>query len=205
MFHHSFIEIRVINQMELRLSLKKAKSAATTKASFLATMSHEIRTPLNGILGCADILLDSVKEEENKKLVRTITGCGDTLLNLINGILDFSKLESGKMEVEDEPFNLSENVDQIVHLFKSQTNSQLSTNSVDLILHFGKDVPQWVYGDVNKVRQILSNLISNALKFTPSGSVDLTVHAEKLINDEYKIQFSVKDNGIGISKEAQEK
>jgi signal transduction histidine kinase len=195
MFHHSFIEIRVINQMELRLSLKKAKSAATTKASFLATMSHEIRTPLNGILGCADILLDSVKEEENKKLVRTITGCGDTLLNLINGILDFSKLESGKMEVED----------QIVHLFKSQTNSQLSTNSVDLILHFGKDVPQWVYGDVNKVRQILSNLISNALKFTPSGSVDLTVHAEKLINDEYKIQFSVKDNGIGISKEAQEK
>ncbi len=114
---------QVINQMELRLSLKEAKSAATTKASFLATMSHEIRTPLNGILGCADILLDSVKEEEDRKLVRTITGCGDTLLNLINGILDFSKLESGKMEIENEPFNLRENVDQIIHLFKSQIKS----------------------------------------------------------------------------------
>ncbi len=200
---------QVINQMELRLSLKEAKSAATTKASFLATMSHEIRTPLNGILGCADILLDSVKEEEDRKLVRTITGCGDTLLNLINGILDFSKLESGKMEIENEPFNLRENVDQIIHLFKSQIKSQVNTqssSSVDLNLHFDKDVPPWVYGDVNKVRQILSNLISNALKFTPSGSVDLIVHAENLKDDEdYRIQFSVKDNGIGITKEAQEK
>jgi len=197
---------QVINQMELRLSLKKAESAATTKASFLATMSHEIRTPLNGILGCADILLDSVKDEEDRKLVKTITGCGDTLLNLINGILDFSKLESGKVEVEYDVFNLRDNIDQVVHLFKSQAYSQMVSKAIPINLSVDKGVPYWVKGDVTKIRQILSNLISNALKFTEVGSVDIVIQSKQHTNGrECNLQFSVTDSGIGISKEAQDK
>jgi len=192
---------QVVNQMELRLSMKKAQRAVKTKASFLATMSHEIRTPLNGILGCANILLDRPFEHEDKKLVKTITSCGDTLLTLINDILDFSKIESGKMEIENEAFNLIDNVDQVVHLF----NSQALKKSIGLKIHSDENVPQWIYGDVTRVRQILSNLISNAIKFTDSGNVDLMINAEKINDNGYKIKFSVKDSGIGISKDAQKK
>lgn len=192
---------QVINQMELRLSMKEAKKAAKIKSSFLATMSHEIRTPLNGILGCANILLDRAKEEEDKKLAQTITGCGDTLLTIINDILDFSKLESGKMEVENEAFNLTENVEQIIQLF----NSQAVKKSISLNLKSDKNVPQWIYGDVTRIRQILSNLISNAIKFTESGSVELMIGSENKDNEEHEVKFSIKDSGIGMSEEAQKK
>lgn len=192
---------QVINQMELRLLMKEAQKAAKTKSLFLATMSHEIRTPLNGILGCANILLDRAKEEEDKKLAQTITGCGDTLLTLINDILDFSKLESGKMEVENEAFSLSENVEQIIQLF----NSQALKKSISLNLKSNEKVPKWIYGDVIRIRQILSNLISNAIKFTESGRVDLILDSKSKDNEEHEIKFSVKDSGIGINKEAQKK
>ncbi|MCB0357404.1 MAG: response regulator, partial [Bdellovibrionales bacterium] len=174
-----------------------AQKALKTKATFLANMSHEIRTPLNGILGCSNLLLDTIKDPESKKLLDTILVSGDTLLTLINDILDFSKLESEKMELENEAFNLKGSVDQVNQLFMSKA----SEKSLTLISKFNDDVPTWIFGDVTRLRQVLSNLVSNAIKFTAKGSVKVMVQLEEKQGENYKIRFSVVDQGIGINKE----
>jgi signal transduction histidine kinase len=198
---------QVVNQLELRLAKKVASELAKTKASFLATMSHEIRTPLNGILGCADILLDTVKDKEHIKLTETITQCGHSLLKLVNDILDFAKIESGKIELENEAFNLHQFLAEIVHLFSHEAKRK----SLSLTVEYGKNVPDWIFGDFTRLRQILSNLISNAIKFTEKGFVTIEINespehsTESAAGKEVGLTFSVKDSGIGINTAAQSK
>jgi signal transduction histidine kinase len=198
---------QVVNQLELRLAKKVASELAKTKASFLATMSHEIRTPLNGILGCANILLDTVKDKEHIKLTETITQCGHSLLKLVNDILDFAKIESGKIELENEAFNLHQFLAEIVHLFSHEAKRK----SLSLTVEYGKNVPDWIFGDFTRLRQILSNLISNAIKFTEKGFVTIEINespehsTESAASKEVGLTFSVKDSGIGINTAAQSK
>jgi signal transduction histidine kinase len=198
---------QVVNQLELRLAKKVASELAKTKASFLATMSHEIRTPLNGILGCANILLDTVKDKEHIKLTETITQCGHSLLKLVNDILDFAKIESGKIELENEAFNLHQFLAEIVHLFSHEAKRK----SLSLTVEYGKNVPDWIFGDFTRLRQILSNLISNAIKFTEKGFVTIEINespehsTESAAGKEVGLTFSVKDSGIGINTAAQSK
>ena len=188
---------QVVNQMELRLKLKDTEDTIKSKVLFLATMSHEIRTPLNGILGCANLLVDNIEKPSNKELAQAIAGCGETLLTIVNDILDFSKLESGNMEIEDEVFDLHQAIKQVINLF----NSQASKKAITINYDYHDNVPKVVYSDITRIRQILSNLISNAIKFTESGNIDIDVHAKKEKHQRYEIQFSIKDNGIGVSKE----
>lgn len=198
---------QVVNQLELRLAKKVASELAKTKASFLATMSHEIRTPLNGILGCANILLDTVKDKDHIKLTETITQCGHSLLKLVNDILDFAKIESGKIELENEAFNLHQFLAEIVHLFSHEAKRK----SLSLTVEYGKNVPDWIFGDFTRLRQILSNLISNAIKFTEKGFVTIEINespehsTESAAGKEVGLTFSVKDSGIGINTAAQSK
>jgi signal transduction histidine kinase len=198
---------QVVNQLELRLAKNNANELAKTKASFLATMSHEIRTPLNGILGCANLLLDTVKDKKHLKLTETITQCGDSLLTLVNDILDFTKIESGKMKIENEAFNLNQSLTEIIHLFSQEAKRK----SLNLTVEYGENVPDWIFGDVTRIRQVMSNLISNSIKFTKKGFVTIEVnvnseHSSKnSANKEIGLIFSIKDSGIGINTESQSK
>ncbi len=192
---------QVVNLMELRSSKIEAEKEAKLKSTFLATMSHEIRTPLNGIIGCTNLLIDTVKNKEQKSLLKIITRSSDALLTLINDILDFSKLEAGKVEIEAYPFDLKETVTDIIKLFESQAKAK----SIDVILDFKEDNPSYVLGDTTKIRQVLNNLISNAIKFTEKGSIHVLVESKPLENKKYDVRFTVKDTGIGISEKQSDK
>jgi signal transduction histidine kinase len=192
---------QVVNQMELRLAIKDAQSSSKSKALFLATMSHEIRTPLNGILGCANLLVDNIEEPKNKELAQTITDCGDALLTIVNDILDFTKLESGKMKIENESFDLRQSVEKTIQLFKIQAHSK----SINLNLNFHENIPKYVYSDVTRIRQVLSNLLSNAIKFTKSGNIEISINTIKESHESYQVLFSVQDDGIGINEEDESK
>lgn len=194
---------QVVNLIELRLSKILSDDALRAKALFLATMSHEIRTPLNGVLGCANILLDTVTAPQEMKLVKTITDCGDSLLSLINDVLDFSKLESGNMDVDYRPFSLLDTVEHVIQLFSSEASAQ----STSLTLDYQSDIPNSILGDPTRIRQILSNLLSNAIKFTTAGEVQIKVKASLIdaTDSNYALTISVVDTGIGISPESQKK
>jgi len=178
-----------------------AHKALKTKSSFLANMSHEIRTPLNGILGCTTLLLDNSKDPEDTNLLKTVVDCGSSLLILIDDLLDFSKLESEKMELENENFDLESSVGQVIQLF----NSKASEKSLTLTSTFNQNIPTWVRGDVTRLKQILNNLISNAIKFTEEGNVEVFVNLIQEDHLSHKIQFSVKDQGIGMNDEGKSK
>jgi signal transduction histidine kinase/DNA-binding NarL/FixJ family response regulator len=175
-----------------------AESGLRAKARFLSTMSHEIRTPMNAILSCANLLLDSVKNPENLKLLQTIVKSGDSLLVLINDILDFSKIESGKLLLEDEPFSLRKTTEEIIDLL----NSSASGKGVNLSLDIDESVPDWISGDAVRYKQVLVNLTGNAVKFT-KDRVRVHLRAESLESGKNRLHVSVIDNGIGISEEAQ--
>lgn len=170
-----------------------AQDSAQTKTRFLAIMSHEIRTPLNEVLSCAQLLIDEIKHTEHLKLAKTIFSSGNNLLLLINDVLDFSKIEAGKIELENNPFNIHQLVEEVANLF----NAQATDKKVSLTYHYAEDVPQWVIGDVTRLRQVLTNLVSNALKFTKS-----IVHIELKVNKDSSLQFKIKDDGIGIAPES---
>lgn len=180
-------------QEELKLERDKALAAVETKARFLATMSHEIRTPMNAVLSCTNLLFDSVNKPENVKLLKTVYRSGNTLLALINDILDFSKIESGKMELESEPFGLHDNTKEIVDLLSTQGSERGAVFSYRI----SEDVPSWIFGDVTRFRQILTNLVGNALKFT-KNKVEVSVTSCALGGGRHEIKVSVSDNGIGM-------
>ena len=184
-------------QADLLSEKEKAEAASTAKSQFLANMSHEIRTPMNGVLGMAELLSLTALTDKQRRYVEQIRGSGSQLLHIINDILDFSKIEAGKIVLEQNPFDLAVVVREIVGSFleKAREKGLMLTCTLEEGLHTN------VVGDAHRLRQVLTNLIGNAIKFTESGSVIVTVRGIPGVSEGFKIV--VQDTGIGISEAAQ--
>ncbi|KAB8033625.1 GAF domain-containing hybrid sensor histidine kinase/response regulator [Fluviispira multicolorata] len=192
---------QVISQLELRLSAANSETSIKTKTTFFANISHEIRTPLNGIIGMTNLLLDSVIKPTNIQRLKIIQNCSNSLLDLINEVLDFSKLEVDKVELEMKCFFLHAMVKDIVELL----NVRASEKGIILSYNYDPEAPDAVIGDSMRIKQILMNLVSNAIKFTEKGRIDISSQIIKIKEKKIKIQFSVKDSGIGIPEEVMNK
>jgi signal transduction histidine kinase/CheY-like chemotaxis protein/ligand-binding sensor domain-containing protein len=179
-----------------------AEHANSAKSIFLATMSHEIRTPMNGVIGMASLLSETPLTSEQREYTDTIRNCGESLLTVINDILDFSKIESGKMELEQINFELRSCIEEVFDVFASKAASI----GVDLIYHIDQNVPSQIIGDSVRLRQILMNLVGNAIKFTHKGEIYVEVRLLSNNQDQsVKLGFSVRDTGIGIPAEKMER
>ncbi|MBW7894290.1 MAG: PAS domain S-box protein [Opitutaceae bacterium] len=191
----SDITVRVETEHQLRRAKSEADAASRAKSEFLASMSHEIRTPMNGVIGMTSLLMETPLNSEQRDFVNTIRNSGEALLTIINDILDFSKIESGKMELESMPFELSLCIEEAFDLFALQA----SAKKLELTYHIEPDVPAWIVGDVTRLRQIIVNLVNNAVKFTPSGSIALTARRiDGAAGKTHVLEFTVQDTGIGI-------
>ncbi|MCT4644582.1 MAG: response regulator [Carboxylicivirga sp.] len=187
--------IRVFMEVSsLENERKTEEMVHKAKSTFIANISHELRTPLNGIIGMTDILLSSEKEENDRKLLGIVKRSADTLLALINDILDFSKMEAGRFEIEAIPFDLNEEVESTIQSFKQRAAEKNLTLTWTSMMN----LPESYLGDQIRIRQVLNNLISNAIKFTHKGRIHLSVKQVRGINGSPAIQFSIKDTGIGI-------
>jgi signal transduction histidine kinase/CheY-like chemotaxis protein len=179
---------------ELKLAAQEALRASNTKGEFLASMSHEIRTPMNGVIGMAGLLLDMDLASEAKEYASIIRSSGNALLNIINDILDFSKIEAGRFDLECVPFRLDHCIEEAFDLFALKAGEK----GLDLAYLIEEDVPLTVLGDVTRVRQILVNLIGNAIKFTKEGEVAVFVSAKEGDDGRFEFHCRVRDTGIGI-------
>lgn len=186
-----------VRTKELQIALSKAEAATKAKSEFLAVMSHEIRTPLNGIIGMTQLLAMTHLSDEQREYLSTVASSSDSLLILINDILDFSKIEAGKLELEHRSFNLLHEIKSIFQLYQVVAQQQ----GLHFTLEITETLPKQVLGDSLRFRQILSNLISNALKFTITGEVSIHIRHDIFASDKVRLFIDVRDTGIGIASE----
>jgi two-component system sensor histidine kinase/response regulator len=183
---------------ELARAEEEARQADRAKSAFLATMSHEIRTPMNGVIGMADVLLDMPLGEQQRRFAEVIRGSGESLLSILNDILDYSKLEAGRMEIEAAEFDLRHLVEQTVELIAARGQEQRLVFVVDI----DPSLPALVIGDAARLRQVLMNLLGNAVKFTANGEVEVRVDVHQRRDDGVELTLSVRDTGVGIAPDA---
>jgi PAS domain S-box-containing protein len=198
---NNFREELIRKNAELDIAVKESQKAAKARSEFLALMSHEIRTPMNGVIGMTGLLLETMLNESQKDYVNTIRLSGEQLLVIINDILDFSKIESEKLELETQPFDLRECIEDSMDLISSKVAEQ----DIEIFYNIDENTPYAIRGDVTRLRQVLTNLLSNAVKFTHKGEVEISISSEQLDFKDYLLKFNVRDTGLGIPKDKIEK
>ena len=188
---------RKIMEIELQKSREEAEAASIAKSRFLANMSHEIRTPFSGIMGIIELLSNTELSEAQSEYITLLKFSTDSLVNIINDILDISKIEAGNMELYEEDFDFKYFINGVVNLFIPVANKKGIAIKVETLA----EIPDCVNGDSEKLRQVLSNLLNNAVKFTEKGEINLTVELQEKRDNNYKLLFTVKDTGIGIPED----
>jgi two-component system, sensor histidine kinase and response regulator len=184
---------------DLEATREAAVAASRTKSEFLANMSHEIRTPMNGIMGMTEILMSTELNSEQTEYLNMVKGSSDSLLQVINDILDFSKIEAGKLELDPVSFGLRDTVQDSV----KPMSVRAAQKGLELACHIDRDVPDYLLGDPLRLRQVILNLVGNAMKFTEHGEIVIRVQVEKQAGDELMLHFSIRDTGIGIPADKQ--
>ena len=191
------------NDMDVRIRQLKEEEEENSRVrnEFTANVTHELRTPVNGIKGHVNNLLEQIRDEEQRKILEVILFCCDNMSAIINNILDFSKLEAGKFTLEKAEFDFYKMMDQVIATHMAEINRK----ELGISVYIDKSIPQFLIGDALRINQILNNLLSNAIKFTLVGQISVDVSKTMQLNDAVELFFMVRDSGIGISKEEQDK